>query len=347
MGPNRNPLQKKKMTAHTLRKTAILGAGSWGTALSMAAAESGDPVALWSPDAAQIAELAQTRRNPLFHGLGDPLPANVLPTTDLNEVLEADLILVVVPSVAMRSVAQRLRDAQLDSKAILVSCTKGIEKDTCLRMTQVLKEYLPEHRIGALAGPNHAEDICQGLFSATVIGFQEEGVADIVQHKLATHYLRIYSITDLIGMEFGGTLKNVYALGAGICQGLGLGDNAKAALVSRGLGEITRIGQAYGGSLETFMGLSGMGDLIVTCYSDHSRNLRVGRYLADGMGLEEALNSLGMVAEGVPNTLSGYQLARKVNARTPILDVIYAILYEGLAPEKALTDLIARDLRSE
>lgn len=260
---------------------------------------------------------------------------------------DAELIVVVVPSVAMRSVAQRLRGLPVRPDAVIVSCTKGIEQGSHKRMTEILQEYLPSNPIGVLSGPNHAEDICLGLPSASLIGFEDPKYADWVQQIFASKTFRVYSATDIIGMQLGGTIKNVFAIGAGLCEGLNLGDNAQAALLTRGLAEMTRIGVASGGRRETFMGLSGVGDLIVTCYSRHSRNQTVGRRLAEGKSLQEILDALGMVAEGVPNTLSVYEIARKLGVRTPLIDAVYSVLYESKPPMEALVELMTRDPRPE
>jgi glycerol-3-phosphate dehydrogenase (NAD(P)+) len=330
-----------------LSKIAIIGAGSWGTALSMVAGASGREVVLWTPVEDQARVLATTRKNPLLGNAPEPLADNIFPTSDFNRVLDADLMLVVVPSVAMRSVAMRMRDAGISPETVIVSCSKGIEQESNLRMTQILREILPNNTVGALSGPNHAEDICLGLPSATLVGFDQVEYADWVQHALSTCKFRVYTSTDVPSMELGGTIKNVFAIGAGLCAGLKLGDNALAALVTRGLAEMTRLGVAYGGNRETFMGLSGMGDLVVTCYSMHSRNQRVGQSLAQGKTLKETLDSLGMVAEGVPNTLSVYQMARKAGVRTPLIDAVYSVLYEEKSPLVALNELMARDPRPE
>ena len=225
--------------------------------------------------------------------------------------------------------------------------SKGIEQGTHKRMTEILQEYLPSNPIGVLSGPNHAEDICLGLPSASLIGFEDPKYADWVQQIFASKTFRVYSATDIIGMQLGGTIKNVFAIGAGLCEGLNLGDNAQAALLTRGLAEMTRIGVASGGRRETFMGLSGVGDLIVTCYSRHSRNQTVGRRLAEGKSLQEILDTLGMVAEGVPNTLSVYEIARELDVRTPLIDAVYSVLYESKPPMEALAELMTRDPRPE
>lgn len=330
-----------------LHKIAVIGAGSWGTALSMVLATRECEVVLWTPEEAQARQLAETRRSPVLSETAAPLAPNIHPTCDLDQVKDAELIVLVVPSVAMRSVAQRLRDLPVRPDAVIVSCTKGIEQGSHKRMTEILQEYLPSNPIGVLSGPNHAEDICLGLPSASLIGFEDPKYADWVQQIFASKTFRVYSATDIIGMQLGGTIKNVFAIGAGLCEGLNLGDNAQAALLTRGLAEMTRIGVASGGRRETFMGLSGVGDLIVTCYSRHSRNQTVGRRLAEGKSLQEILDVLGMVAEGVPNTLSVYEIARKLGVRTPLIDAVYSVLYESKPPMEALVELMTRDPRPE
>lgn len=330
-----------------LNKIAVIGAGSWGTALAMVLANRECEIILWTPVEAQARQLAESRKSPILCKEAGPLAANIHPTCDLNLVRDADLVVVVVPSVAMRSVAGQLRDLNLSPETVIVSCSKGIEQGTHKRMTEILQEYLPHNPIGVLSGPNHAEDICMGLPSASLIGFEEPQYADWGQQVFSSKTFRVYSATDIVGMQLGGTIKNVFAIGAGLCEGLKLGDNAQAALITRGLAEMTRIGVASGGRRETFMGLSGVGDLMVTCYSRHSRNQTVGRRLSEGQSLKSILSSLGMVAEGVPNTLSVYEIARKLNVRTPLIDAVYSVLYESKSPMEALVELMSRDPRPE
>ncbi len=330
-----------------VQKIAVIGAGSWGTALSMVLAKSGAEIILWTPVEAQAKELRETRRSGVLCSDSCLLDQNIFPTSDLESVKDAELFVIVVPSVAMRSVAERLQGLGLRDDAVFVSCTKGIEQDSLKLMTEVLEEYFPGHDIGVLSGPNHAEDICRGLPSATLIGFKDMDRAVWAQRIFTSPIFRVYSSTDIIGMQIGGTVKNVFAIASGLCAGLNLGDNAQAALVTRGLAEMTRIGVARGGLRDTFMGLSGMGDLVVTCYSNHSRNQNVGKSLAAGKSLQETLDAIGMVAEGVPNTLSSYRLARALDVRTPLIDTMYAILYQNKQPLSALTELMSRDLRNE
>lgn len=330
----------------SFKKTAIIGSGAWGTALALTAAQSGDPVVIWTYRETEAAIIRETRHSlsPVKGAM--PLPDNVTVTSDWADVAGADLVIVVVPSVVMRSVAKSLSEAQLSPDAVVVSCSKGIEKDTNLLMSQILSEYL-SCPVGALSGPNHAEDIVLGLPSLTLVGFEDIAIASAVQKRLNTPFLRIYTTTDVVSMQLGGALKNVFALASGIVAGLGLGDNARAALATRGLAEMTRLGLACGGKMETFMGLSGMGDLVVTCYSEHSRNLTAGRLIASGVPAKECQARVGQVVEGIPNTLSAYQLARKLKARTPLIDSMYDVLYNGKPAREALRELMSRDLREE
>lgn len=328
------------------KKTAIIGSGAWGTALALTAAQNGDPVVIWTYRETEAAIIRETRHSlsPVKGAM--PLPENVTVTSDWEDVAGADLVIVVVPSVVMRSVAQSLSEANLADNAVVVTCSKGIEKDTNLLMSQIIREYL-SCPVGALSGPNHAEDIVLGLPSLTLVGFDDIVIASAVQKRLNAPFLRIYTSTDIVSMQLGGALKNVYALASGIVAGLGLGDNARAALATRGLAEMTRLGMACGGRMETFMGLSGMGDLVVTCYSEHSRNLAAGRLLASGVPAKECQARIGQVVEGIPNTLSAYQLARKLQVRTPLIDAMYDILYNGKPAREALRELMNRDLREE
>ncbi len=330
----------------TFSKTAIIGAGAWGTALALTASYNGGEVVLWTYLEAEAAKIRETRLSLCPIEGARPLPENVLVTSDWADVAGAELIIVVVPSVAMRSVAQSLSSIKLGENAVVMTCTKGIEKDTNLLMSEILASQL-SCPVGALSGPNHAEDIVLQLPSLTLVGFEDLSIATEVQKRMSTPYLRIYTTTDIVSMQLGGAVKNVFALASGVTAGLGLGDNTRAALATRGLAEMTRLGLARGGRMDTFMGLSGMGDLVVTCYSEHSRNLRAGRLIAQGCSVEECQKRIGQVVEGIPNTLSTYQLARKLNVRTPLTDAMYEILYEGKPARQALTELMSRSLREE
>ena len=327
-------------------KTAVIGGGAWGTALALTAAHGQGDVVLWTYREEEAAIIRETRMSLVRVPGAKTLPPHVKVTSRWEDVAGANLVIVVVPSVVMRSVAQSLAKVPLGEGAVIVSCTKGIEKDSSLLMTQILSAELSQP-VGALTGPNHAEDIVLELPSLTLVGFEDIDIATAVQQRLNTPYLRIYTSTDIVSMQLGGAIKNVFALASGICAGLGLGDNARAALATRGLAEMTRIGMAHGGRMETFMGLSGVGDLVVTCYSEHSRNLTAGRLIAKGVPVAECQQRVGQVVEGIPNTLSTYQLARKLRVRTPLTDAMYDILYADKPARTALQELMARDLREE
>lgn len=330
----------------TFKKTAVIGAGAWGTALAYTAGQSGCEVVLWTYLEREADAIRETRKSLVAPMGANLLPENVKVTSKWEDVAGADLVLVVVPSVVMRSVAQSLAEVGLADDAVVMTCSKGIEKDTNLLMSEILASVL-NYPVGALSGPNHAEDIVLGLPSLTLIGFEDLEIAKAVQQHLSTPFLRIYTTTDVVGMQLGGAMKNVFALAGGICAGLGLGDNARAALATRALAEMTRMGMARGGRMETFMGLSGMGDLVVTCYSEHSRNLTAGRLIADGVPTEECQKRIGQVVEGIPNTLSVYQLAHNLGVRSPLTDAMYDILYSGKPARQALDELMTRVLREE
>lgn len=329
-----------------MKTVAVLGAGSWGTALAFTAAQKCDHVLLWGRDEKAAAEINRHHANHRY--LPDvSLPPCIRATTVLSDVKDADLVMAVVPSRAFRGVCEALAGIGLKENAILLSCTKGIEKETGMRMTEILHQLLPRNPTAVLSGPNHAEEICRRLAAAAVIGSTDEIAAQRLQQFFTLSWFRSYTSDDVIGIEWGGAVKNVFAIAAGISEGLGLGDNARAALVTRGLAEMTRLGMAAGGRFETFQGLSGVGDLIVTCYSSHSRNNRAGNLLGKGQRLEDIVASMKMVAEGIPNTESIYLAARRFGVRTPIIDQVYAILYQHKPCEAALTELLSRDPRPE
>ncbi len=333
--------ESKKIT-----KAAILGCGSWGTALALVLADRGVAVTMYgnSKDIAQ--EINETRTNENYLP-GAMLPKGIRATTHLSEVEDAPLILIVLPSKAVRGVLEKLAKHGVRKGAIFLSATKGIENDSGKRMSELVEEIFPGHPVAVLSGPTHAEEVAARLPTAAVIASQDEALAERLQDVFTLNWFRTYTVPDIIGVELGGTVKNVFAVAAGTSDGLGLGDNAKSAMVTRGLAEMVRLGVRMGGNPETFQGLSGVGDLMVTCYSNHSRNSRLGRLLGEGMPLEEAVESLKMVAEGVPNTESVYHLARKLNVRTPLIDQAYAVLYQGKPPRQALYELLSRDPRPE
>jgi glycerol-3-phosphate dehydrogenase (NAD(P)+) len=325
---------------------AILGSGSFGMAMAKLLAPKLKSIVLIGRDAATVEAINRDHKNP--HYLGDVvLDENVRASTVASDALAHPLILFAVPTSATREVALTLAASGLPTGTTLLSCAKGIEKTTGARMSQVLREVFPENPIAALSGPNHAEEIATGKATCAVIGSDDHDLAVRLQDLCTFPHFRSYTSDDLAGIEFGGAVKNVYAIAAGMAHGLGLGDNAVAALVTRALAEMTRLGIALGGRTETFSGLSGVGDLIVTCFSKHSRNHRVGLAMGHGKTLEEAVAGLGMVAEGVPNTLSIHEAARRVAVRTPIIDSVFSILYEGKSVPLAMKELLTRDPRPE
>lgn len=334
------------MSDSRFSSVAIIGSGSFGTAMAKLLAPKVSSIVLIGRDTPTAETINRTRRNP--HYLSDiSLAENVRASANLNDALGHPLIIFAVPTSATRQTAQALADAGLAADAVLLSCAKGIEKQTGDRMSQVLRDLFPVNPIAALSGPNHAEEIATDLATCAVIGSENHDLAVKLQELFTFPHFRSYTSDDLAGIEFGGAVKNVYAIAAGMAHGLGLGDNAVAALVTRALAEMTRLGTAMGGRTETFSGLSGVGDLLVTCFSEHSRNHRVGLALGGGKTLDEAVKALGMVAEGVPNTLSIHESARRANVRTPIIDAVYCILYEGKPAPLAMRELLNRDPRPE
>jgi glycerol-3-phosphate dehydrogenase (NAD(P)+) len=329
-----------------MKKVSVLGCGSWGTALAILAAERGAEVILWGRDELQAASINTHHVNSVYLP-NVVLPKNIRATVQLSDTLDSELMLFVLPSKVTRAVAEQVVAAGLNERTILLSCTKGIERDTGLRMTEILQQCFPQNPVAVLSGPNHAEEIAQRFAAAAVIGCADADVALQLQQFFTLPWFRTYRSSDVKGIEWGAATKNVFAIAAGICEGLGLGDNARAALLTRGLAEMIRLGEAEGGHPATFQGLSGVGDLIATCFSHHSRNNKVGRLLGSGKTLEEISAGMHMVAEGVPNTESIYLNSRRHGIRTPIIDQIYAILYEGKPCKAALTELLSRDPRAE
>ncbi len=329
-----------------IEKIAILGAGNWGTALAWLWAQNNRPIILWGHHAGRMERIQSTRENANYLP-GVKLPDSLRAVSDLRECADADLIVFVTPSTALRDTAAKLRDAGRSNRAILLSCTKGIEAGTGLRMTEILAEIFPQNDRAVLSGPNLASEVAEQRPTATVIGCGNPVAAAALQNALGSPRFRVYTSDEVTGIELGGALKNVYALAAGICDGLGLGENAKAALVTRALAELVRLGLAMGGNVHAFYGLSGVGDLIVTCYSEESRNHTVGRRLGEGESLADVAASMNMIAEGVTTSRSAHECARRLNVDTPIIDQVYAMLYQGKKPTVALQELLGREQKSE
>ena len=324
----------------------IIGAGSWGTALALLLQANGVAVTMWGHDAEHVADIAARRENKVCLP-GVALPESLCLTPELGDLRDCDLLLLVTPSKAIREVAARLSASGVRDGAVLLSCTKGVERGSGLRMSEVIAEHFPDHPLAVLSGPSHAEEVARKMPTCVVLGCGDSGIAQKLQRAFTAPFFRAYTSDDIAGVELGGALKNIFALAAGASDGLGLGDNAKAALVTRALVELGRLGVALGGKRETFMGLSGVGDLMVTCFSTHSRNRAVGERLGKGERLADIVASMQMVAEGVPTTYSAFECARKFGVETPIIDQVKAILDGAVAPAAAMARLLGRDPKPE
>ena len=329
-----------------VERIAVIGAGGWGTALSVIWAKQGRAILLWGNSAARIEQIQKTRENSIYLP-GVAIPRAIGLTSDLQDCIDADLIVLATPSTVVREIAGRFQKHLRKHSAILLSCVKGLEHGTGKRMSEILSEIFPEHAVAVLSGPNLAIEVAHELPTATVLACTEIARAGELQKLLGTPRFRIYTGEELPGIELGGALKNIFAIAAGAGDGLGLGDNSKAALVTRSLAEMIRLGTKMGADTRTFYGLSGVGDLIATCFSRHSRNRRVGEQLGQGRPLKEITASMQMVAEGIPTSRSAYQCARRFNVDTPIIDEVYALVYEGKSAARAMEDLLARDQRAE
>jgi len=325
---------------------AVLGAGGWGTALACIAASNGHHVILWARNESVAHHINQSRDNPVYLP-GIAIPAGVVATTDPAAIEDADLVINAVPTQYLRVVVERNR-FPIRGK-LIVNAAKGIERGTHLRISQVLREVLgtPSDDYAVLSGPSHAEEVARGVPTTVVVASTSESAAEIVQRALSTPTFRIYRSLDVVGVELGGALKNVIAIAAGIIDGLAMGDNTKAALVTRGLAEITRLGTELGANPLTFSGLSGLGDLFVTCTSRHSRNRLVGERIGRGETLEEIIASMTMVAEGIATTISTLELASDYGIEMPIAEQVYCILFEGKNPRSAITELMTRQMKRE
>ncbi|UTR09610.1 NAD(P)H-dependent glycerol-3-phosphate dehydrogenase [Evansella sp. LMS18] len=332
-----------------MSKIAVLGSGSWGTALSIVLASNGHDVYLWGRSEEQANEINANHTNNRY--LPDiKLPEGIKAVTDLNDSLEgAEAVLLVVPTKAMREVLKKVTTL-IDRPLLFMHASKGIEPGTHLRVSEIIEEEIPGSQragVAALSGPSHAEEV--SLYQPTTVtsSSSDPETAKRVQDLFMNKHFRVYTNPDLIGVEIGGSLKNIIAIGAGMTNGLGYGDNAKAALMTRGLAEITRLGMKMGANPLTFAGLSGLGDLIVTCTSVHSRNWRAGNMLGKGKSVEEVLSEMGMVVEGIRTTQAAYELARKLEVEMPITNELYEVLFNDKSPEEAVTELMGRVKKHE
>lgn len=331
-------------------QVGIVGAGSWGIALAHVLAGNGHDVTVWSRSEDSVAKLKAYRGNEEKLP-GVKLPENVKFTSDMEETVRGkDLIVVVVPSAHMRETIRRMKpfiEETDEHKQIIVNCSKGIEEESLMVMSDVILDELPGSHVCVLSGPSHAEEVGKSMPTTIVVGAFDKEIAKFVQNAFMNDYFRVYISPDMLGIEIGAALKNVVALAAGIADGFGCGDNAKAALITRGIAEISRLGIAMGGKFETFAGLSGIGDLIVTCASMHSRNRRAGILIGQGKTYKEAMDEVNMVVEGVYSAKAALKLAEKYEVEMPIIKAVNDILFSGKALQDAVKDLMLRDKKIE
>ena len=326
-------------------KITVLGSGGWGTALSLLLLDNGNDVTLWSFLEKEAEVLRATRENPMLKGV--VLPEALKITTSMDVLADSELVVVATPSFAVRETARKAAPL-LRQDAVVVSVAKGIEKDTALCLTQIIEEELKgKGRVVALSGPSHAEEVGRGAPTGCVAAARDLETAQRVQDVFMSPRFRVYTNEDLVGVELGAALKNVLALCCGVSDGMGLGDNTKALLMTRGMTEMARLGVALGGRKETFAGLSGMGDLIVTCTSMHSRNRRCGILVGQGKSVEEAMKEVGATVEGYYAALSAHQLAEKAGVEMPICECAYRVLYEGHSVQEVVGALMSRNKKRE
>ena len=329
-----------------MEKVCVVGVGSWGSALALALYKNGYKVDMWTRDESQANEINTTRVNSRF------LPGVIFPkemriSTDLESVIkDSKIVVLAVPSQAVRSVCKKIKPF-IKENQIIVDVAKGLERETGLRLSEVVKSELPNNEYVTLSGPSHAEEVSKFMPTTLVAASPNLEIAEIVQDAFMSPVLRVYTNPDIIGVELGGALKNIIAFGAGMCDGLGFGDNAKAALMTRGITEIGRLGVAMGAHVTTFTGLSGIGDLIVTCTSMHSRNRKAGILMGQGKTLEETLAEVDMVVEGIVATEVAYKVGKKLNIELPITNAIYSVLYEGANTEETVKALMTRHKKNE
>lgn len=331
-----------------MAKVAVLGAGSWGTALAIVLADNNHDVRLWTHREEQAESINSTHKNEKY--LEIMIPKEIQATSNMEEAVRGcDAVVIVVPSKAIRSTCQKLNDV-LDENPTIIHASKGIEPGTLKRISQMISEEIenyPYEDVVVLSGPSHAEEVAQRQPTTVTVSSINEKKAQIAQDLFINHVFRVYTSGDIIGIELGGALKNIIALGAGISDGLGFGDNAKAALMTRGLAEITRLGTSLGANPLTFLGLPGVGDLVATCTSVHSRNWRAGNLLGRGHSLDDVLSQMGMVVEGVRATKAAYQFSQHENIEMPITKGLYEVLFNDKDPEEVVQLLMNRDKREE
>lgn len=323
----------------------VIGSGTWGTAIAVLLNNNGHKVDLWSAIPTEIKEMKATLKHKNLPEVA--LPDTICYTTDLEAAMkEKDILVLSVPSVFVRSTAGRMKEFCKEGQ-IIVDVAKGIEEDTLMTMTQIIKEEIPQCEPVALSGPSHAEEVSRGLPTTCVAGSRKREIAEYVQSLFMSPVFRVYTSPDVLGIEVGAALKNVVALAAGIADGLGFGDNTKAALITRGIAEISRLGTAMGGKAETFSGLTGIGDLIVTCASMHSRNRRAGILIGKGYTMDEAMKEVQMVVEGVYSAKAALALSKKYDIPMPIVEQVNAVLFDNKSAKEAVMELMVRDKKDE
>lgn len=329
-----------------MSKVAFLGGGSFGTALSVLLANKGNDISIWDRKIEVIEDINNNHRNSKY--IKDlVLPDNIKAYQALAEAVEgSEYIVLAIPSHVIRSLCHSLKGI-IKPDQVIVSVAKGIEEDTLMRLSEVINDELPENHVVVLSGPSHAEEVSLCIPTTVVVSSKDMKYAEEVQELFMTSYFRVYTNDDLVGVEIGGAVKNIIALAAGVCDGIGYGDNTKAALMTRGMSEIMRIGVKLGGRKETFFGLTGMGDLIVTCTSMHSRNRRAGILIGHGTPLEETVEQIGMVVEGIKACRGFYHLKEKEDISMPITDILYKVLFDGMDPRQGVEELMSRDKRDE
>ena len=327
-----------------MRNIAIIGSGSWGIALATHLSRNGNKIKVWSYDEEEKNLINNEKKCKFLPNLD--LPDNIFCSTDFEEVIkDAEFILHVTPSKFTRDTFKQYKEFVGDKPVII--CSKGFEKDTLKTLDEVMKEEMPEVKIGVLSGPSHAEEVSIAIPTVLVIASEHKEILELIQNTFMCEEMRIYTSDDVKGVELGGALKNIIAFCAGVAAGIGLGDNTFAALITRGLGELTRLGVELGGRKDTFYGLSGLGDLIVTCLSEHSRNRKAGKLIGQGKSLEETKKEVGMVIESIDNIEVAYELCKIHNVDMPIVDSVYKVIYEELDHKEAVTSLMTREKKAE
>ena len=328
-----------------MAKIGVIGSGTWGTAIAVLLNNNGHKVDLWSAIPAEIEEMKETLKHKNLPEV--TLPETICYTTDLEAAMEdKDILVLSVPSVFVRGTAKRMKEFCKEGQ-IIVDVAKGIEENTLMTMTQIIKDEIPQCEPVALSGPSHAEEVSRGLLTTCVAGSHKKEIAEYVQSVFMSPAFRVYTSPDVLGIEIGAALKNVIALAAGIADGYGCGDNTKAALITRGIAEISRLGTAMGGKSQTFSGLTGIGDLIVTCASMHSRNRRAGILIGKGYTMDEAMTEVQMVVEGVYSAKAALALAKKYDVPMPIVEQVNAVLFENKPAKDAVAELMLRDKKIE